>query len=519
LWVRSLEDTDARQLVGTEDAYEPFWSPDGLWLAFSAQDKLKKVAAGGGPVRVVTDSVPEMRGASWNVDDTIIYGTGFSSLYRVSAAGGSPAPITELDVSKQEGSHRWPQFLPDGRHFLFTVRSGVAEHRGVYVGSLTDKVRHFVMRSDANVSFVPPDYLLFLDGDSVLGHHFDLDRLELKGQPITIATKVGRSSNGNGAFSASSNTLVYSASMLHSGRLAWFDRQGTRLEWVGPEGFYSDFRLSPDGKRLAASIVDPIQGVLDIWLTDLARGGTSRFTFGPGPAINAAPAWSPDGERIAFRSNRKGLIEFYQKRVADGGTEELLLSEGAQRAAGLASTTQFPTDWSPDGRSLVLSANVPSDLWLLQPASKRLVNIVAAPFDQAHANFSRDGRLIAYSSNESGKYEVYVQSFPQFDRKWLISTNGGSEPRWSSDGRELYYLSEDQKLMAVAVGSGSSPFGAPRMLFQTSIREPPHLLRTHFVPDHDARRFLVYSQSGDSSPVPMTVVLNWNAGIQPSVRY
>ena len=223
--------------------------------------------------------------------------------------------------------------------------------------------------------------------------------------------------------------------------------------------------------------------------------------------------WSPDGTRIAFRTNQKGLVEFYQKSTAGAGRDEPLMMEEAQRAAGLSSTNSFPSDWSSDGRHIIFSANNPADLFLLPySGNKQPVSIVSSPSDQAHANFSPDVKFIAYSSSESGRYEVYVQTFPVSDRKWPISTNGGYEPRWRADGKEIYYLSEDRNLMAVTVSSGPS-FGIPKALFQTPMREGAHPLRTHYVPTRDGSRFLIHEQGSNPAPVPITVVLNWTAGL------
>jgi serine/threonine-protein kinase len=310
LWLRSLADVTARQLAGTEGAQEPFWSPDGRWIAFFAEGRLKKIPSSGGPVQTIAEPVLDSREGAWGPDDTILFGMGTSGIFRVPAAGGIPTQVTTLDSSRQEGSHRWPRFLPGGRHFLFTVRSGLAEHRGVFVGSLDDQAPRLVFRGDTNAQYAD-DHLLFLDGDTLLGRPFDSERVAL-GEPFTIAAPIGRSSNGNGAFSVSAaGTIAYAAPMMQRGRLTWYSRNGNALGTVGPDGEYdvSDFRLSPDEARLAISIVDAKLAMPDIWLTDLVRGGTARFTFGP--ALNASPVWSPDGTRIAFRTNRKGLVEFY----------------------------------------------------------------------------------------------------------------------------------------------------------------------------------------------------------------
>ena len=240
-------------LPGTENASAPFWSPDSRWIGFVDEiGGLKKIAVSGGTVPSIIGNPPDPRGASWGADDTILFGTGSGGVYRVAAAGGTPKAVTSLDTSKQEGSHRWPQFLPDGQHFLFTARSGLAEQRGLYIGSLDGKTRKLLIRADGNARYAAPGYVLFLNEDTLLGRSFDHERLELTGQPISVATRVGRNSRGDGAFSTSSaGTLAYSGVRLRPGRLTWFDRAGNALGVIGPDGEhdYADFRLSPDETR------------------------------------------------------------------------------------------------------------------------------------------------------------------------------------------------------------------------------------------------------------------------------
>jgi Tol biopolymer transport system component len=284
------------------------------------------------------------------------------------------------------------------------------------------------------------------------------------------------------------------------------DRKGTPLGSAGLDGDYIDFRLSPDEQRLAASLVDPKTNIVEIWLTDLARSSTTRVSSGG--LVTASALWSPDGTRLMFRSNRNGIIEFFEKSAAGGGDDRLVLP-GSQ----MPSLNLIPTDWSPDGRNVIFAAPVPgseNDLWLWPgtPGGK-LANLIASPGNQMHGNFSPASSLVAYTSSETGKFEVYVETIPRSDRRWTVSTHGGYEPRWRADGREIYYLSDDRRLMAVTVGAGPT-FGIPTPLFQTRVPPGVMALRTHYVPSRDGQRFLVNTAS-DAPGSPITVVLNWTA--------
>ena len=518
LWLRYLDDVEARPVPGTEDAQDPFWSPDGRWIGFFAEGDLKKAAVAGGLVQTVARDVLDPRGASWGPDDTILFGTGDGAIARVAAAGGTPRPVTRLDASKDEGSHRWPHFLPDGRRFLFTARSGRADSRGLYVGTLNDETRHQLLRLESNAHYVAAGSLVFLDGDTLLAQPFDSDRLVLSGQPTPLAARIGRSSRGNGAFSTSrTGTIAYAGSTLRTGRLTWFDRNGSALSTVGPnaEHDYVDFRLSRDDTRLVASLVDPKLSLPDIWLFDLARGAASRLTFGP--LLNAGTVWAPQGDRMAFRTNRKGgMIEFYQMSAVESGNGEPLLPNDMARRAGVSYSSLTPTDWSSDGQHLAFTTGQPADIWLLRIADpSKPVRVVASQGDQMHGNFSPDGSAIAYTSNESGRFEVYVQSLRPPARKLPISVNGGYEPRWRADGKELYYLADDQTLMAVAVSSAAAPFGVPRPLFRTQVHQGVSSLRTHYVPNRDGSRFLLHRRTHDVAPASITIVLNGLTALKP----
>jgi Tol biopolymer transport system component/predicted Ser/Thr protein kinase len=513
LWVRSLEQVSARALPGTEDALHPFWSPDNRWIGFFADGKLKKIPAAGGAVQVVTQKITDFRGGTWGPDDTIVFATGSEPLQRVASAGGAAIPLSI--VAPGEGSHRYPQLLPDGRHFLY-ANIGSTDQSGVYAGSLDDQTGKRLLRTATSAIYAPPGYLLFVDGDSLLGQAFDAERLEVSGQPFLIAEHAGRSTAYLSAVSTSrAGTIAYAGTIAQNGRLTWLDRGGNALGSAAPEGEYTDFRLSPNEKSLAASLVDPKAGTVDVWMTDLARGSNTRLTRGG--LINNSPIWSPDGAQLVFRTNRNGFITFYQKSAAGGGNEQSVLAVETERAAQIASNNLMDTDWSPDGRQILFSVPAVAsgnDLWLLPlTGDKKPLKFLASPSDEMHGNFSPDGHLVAYTSNESGRFQVDVQTFPLSDKKWQVSTDGGYEPRWRGDGREIYYLSEDRKLMAVTVGAGPS-FEVPKPLFQTRVPAGVTANRMHYVPSRDGRRFLVNTQTGDPAPNPITVVLNWTAGLK-----
>jgi dipeptidyl aminopeptidase/acylaminoacyl peptidase len=356
-----------------------------------------------------------------------------------------------------------------------------------------------------------------VDGDNLFGQAFDANRLQTNGAPFLVAEHVGRTSAAKSAISASrTGAIAYAGTLSQNGRLTWFDRGGRSLDSTGPEGYYTDLHLSPNEKYLATSLLDYKTGNIDVWITDFARSRNSRITGG-GVSLNASPIWSPDGSKFVFRSNRTAYNQLLQRSAAGGGNEELILSPEMMRAAGVQSGNLTNTDWSPDGQTILFTVHGTAsgtDLWLLPlTADKKPVKYLASPWDEMHGNFSPDGHLVAYTSNETGKFQVYAQTLPLSDKKWQISTNGGYEPRWRADGHEIYYLAEDRKLMAVPVGAGPS-FEVPKALFQTRVSAGVTANRMHYVPSRDGQRFLVNTQIGDASPLPITVVLNWAAGLK-----
>ena len=513
LWVRSLDRLDARQLAGTEGAQNPMWSPDSRWIGFVVDQKLKKVNAAGGTVQEIAQSSADFYGSTFITDDTILFSSGSGQILRVDAAGGATAPVTTIDATRRELMHRNPDALPDGHHFVYFVGGG-QDGNGVYAGALDQKTKKLLVRSNASAVYAPPGYLLRVDGDNLMAQRLDTERLEILGQPLPVAEHVGRSTAFASAVSASrTGTIAYAGLLDQKGRLTWMDRAGHPLgEPVMREGDNADFRLSHDGTRLAVSSVDRDTNALDIWVMDLARGSSSRVASG-GP-VNASPIWSPDDTHLIFRTNRDGVVEFYERSAAGGGNDRRILDSDAARASLIPGNNLVLTDWSPDGEQIMFSVPAPAsgtDLWLLPLTGDRprAARFIASPGHDMHGNFSPKGHLMAYTSNESGKFEVYAETIPRSDRKWSVSTNGGSEPRWRGDGRELYYLSEDRTLMAVAVGDGPT-FGVPKPLFQTRVAAGVTANRTHYVPSSDGQRFLV-NVASDAVTSPITVVLNWTS--------
>jgi serine/threonine protein kinase/Tol biopolymer transport system component len=513
LWLRSMDQVGARQLAGTEDAQGPMWSPDSRWIGFFADGKLKKVPAAGGAVQVITQISTDFRGGTWGPEDRILFGSARDPIQSVSAVGGKPTPVTAFDESHIEGTHRNPQFLPDGQHFLYSIFGINQDQNGVYVGSLDGRTKKRLLPVNSTAVYAPPGYLLFVDGDTLLGQAFDAQRLEVEGQPYLVAEHVGRNSAYMSGVSAShAGTIAYAGTISQIGRLTWMSREGVpQASTDTPEGDYTDFRLSPDEGRLAASLINRKNGAIEIWLTDLARNST--FPVASGGVLTASALWSPDGARLAFRTNRKGNVEFYTKSAAGGGIDRPILAQQAFRQIALS--TLVPSDWSTDGK-IIFSAPSPAsgyDLWLLPlTEDPKPAKFVDSSRDQMHGNFSPDGHLVAYTSNESDKYEVVVETVPRSERKWSVSTNGGYEPRWRADGHEIYYLSDDRKLMAVSVGPGPT-FGVPRPLFQTHVPTGVTLMRTHYVPSRDGQRFLV-NIAADAVAQSITVVANWTATLK-----
>ncbi len=515
LWTRPLDSLAAQPLPGTEEGANPFWSPDGRFIGFfGAGSKLKKIELTGGPAQTLAD-VLGGGGGTWNRDGVIVFARSFTEgLYRVPAMGGSSVPVTTLDESRKETAHLWPYFLPDGRHFLYLARSAQKENTGIYVGALDSKDRKLLINAESGGAYAPPGFLLFLRERTLMAQGFDANKLQLTGEAFPIAEQVGFNAlNGRGFFSVSeTGVLTFLSSSTLSTQLAWFDRSGKQLALIGAPAADTGLHLSSDEKRLAVSRLDSQAGSADIWLIDLARNNPSRFTFDP--ANESSPVWSPDDSRIVFASNRGGVVSIYQRLSNGAGNDELLLRFAEPIG---------PHDWSPDGKFIlfgVLSPKTNVDLWLLPLfGDQKPTPFIQTEFAEVQGEFSPDGRWLAYASNESGAYQVYVQSFPTSGGKWQVSTGGGAQPQWRRDGKELFYLAPDRKLMAVEVNGTGPTFvaGVPRPLFDvhvSTIFPGAAGAGPYYVVTGDGQRFLVNTIVGDSTPVPLTIVLNWTAGLK-----
>jgi serine/threonine protein kinase len=512
LWIRSLDSLAARELVG--GGVQPFWSPDSRFIAFDANGKLKKIDVGGALPQTLADA--QSQTGAWSRDGVILFKHANSSgLYRVSAAGGPATAATIPDPSLGETAHNWPQYLPDGRHFLYLANSTKPEHDDVvYAASLDSSERVRLFRSDSHVSYAPPGFLIYMLGNTLLAQPFDASRLRVAGEPIPIADHVERNPGSRrGAFSVSHNGVLAYRSIGDT-ELVWFDRTGSRLEKTGPSSGYGNPALSPDDRQLAVARVDPETGTTDIWLFDLARAVASRFTSDP--SSDDMPLWSADGRQILFRSARDGKVVFYQKASNGTGPEEMVFT-------GIGPSTT-PLAWSPDGRVLVYANDARADngrsgdLWLMPLAVRKPFPYLQTPFKEMQANISPDSRWMAYVSNESGSNEVYVRPFPSGEGKWQISNDGGSEPTWRADGKELFYLAANQDLMAVSIKRGVTfGAGAPIRLFGTAMSTGlinTTYTRNQYAVTSDGQRFLINQTPTAGPRLPITVVVNWTAALK-----
>lgn len=517
LWVQSLDSLTPQPLV--DGAESPFWSPDSQWVGFfvPGEGHLKKVAVSGGPARVICAAaiidVP-----TWHRNGTILFAQTDVGIFRVPADGGSPTQVTRLDMARREINHLWPTWLPDGRHFIYTATSvdanGIRAPRTAYVRSTDADDAVLLMRAESRVTFSPPGYLLYLDQGTLLAQRFDADGRTIAGDPIKVAADLAYyRSTGNGGFAVSDGgILAYYGGTLASD-LVLLDRTGRRTAtgWV-QQPFSSGIRISPDGQQVVADLTDPRVGTSDIWSFDLSRRVGSRFTAEV--TDESSPIWSPDGRRVVFSSDRAGANDLYVKTTDGRKDPELVFARNGPQVA---------TDWSPDSKWLVVEDNsrdTGRDLWVVPlDGTDQARPIARTRFQEWGGRLSPDGRWMAFVTDESGSSEVYVVPFTGAGDKKRISTTGGISPRWSRDGKELFYVSPDTgSLMAVAVTLIPTFTAAlPVRLFDlqsASTARRPREVGYDVTPD--GRAFVFSTPPEQPQPGGIAVVLNWQRELSGS---
>jgi Tol biopolymer transport system component len=403
----------------------------------------------------------------------------------------------------------WPHFLPDGRHFLYFEFGGEHREGHLMVGSLdaNEKPVQVLQAVDSLAQYAPPGYVVYVKDGTLVAQRFDASALKIGGEPVPIAEQMGATSNGLADFSVSDDgVLVYRGGASSSDRLVWLDRTGKELSEIDKPSSYGTTALSPDGTRLAIAMNDSRSDKSDIWVRDLARGVTSRLTFDP--AEDANPVWSPDGSSIVFSSDRKGPPSLFEKNASGTGAEKEIWSCG---------DTLVPSDWSRDGRFLLvnrLTTKTGWDLWVVPLDGKsQPFAFIETPFSDLLPAFSPDGHYVAYMSNETSRYEIYVQQFPGPGGKWQVSANGGVEPHWSADGKTIYYRAPGAKVMAASVQTGGTfTADVPRPLFEATTQ--PGQRRNSYLVTRDGQKFLVLSPLGKEKVAPLTVVLHWPAALK-----
>jgi Tol biopolymer transport system component/predicted Ser/Thr protein kinase len=506
LWVRELASDRARVLVNTNEARSPFWSPDSTWIGFFSGGKLKKIAASGG-IPLVLASAANDRGGTWNRNGVIVFqpeSTG--PLQQISASGGQPKTVTAPATG--ETSHRWPRFLPDGRHFFYSTGFAESERRAIYVGSLDSKATVRLVDSESSGDYVIVDgrgYLLFVRDGALMAQPFDAKHLQINGAPRTVVRAVGMAGGWEGRFTVSGAGVLLSQSATPTlMELVWYDRSGTRLGVIGSPARYGNPELSPDGRQVALVREDRATQTAAIWLHDSATATTTRFTLS---TVSFNPVWSPDGTHIVFQSFRNGVADLYEQVARGPGDAKLLVS---------TSSNKRPTSWSPDSHWILFQEFNPKsqlDLWLLPyDGDRKPVPFLRTDADEGWGRFSPDGKWVAYHSNQTGRYEIYVRPFApvhsESTGKLQVSPEGGMYPQWRADGRELFYLGSDRTLMAVDVTEGTTfEFGTPHSLFPA-----PALLE--FTVGRDGQRFLVNNRIEDPASTRASVILNYQALFQ-----
>jgi len=511
LYLRAMDSLEARPISGTEGAVNPFFSPDGQWVGFFAGGKLKKVSVSGGAA-LVLGGAANLQGASWGSHGMIAFAPqNVSVLQQVPDAGGTPQPLTRIE--KGEASHRWPEFLPGGKAVLFAASATTANwtNAQVAVQSVGTGERRNLIQVGTQPRYAPSRHLIYAQGGSLMAVPFDPQRLAITGTAVPVVEGALQSPVSGAAqysFSAT-GSLVYVSGGVQSAqsRLLWVSRNGAEQPLAAPVHAYLGPRLSPDGRRVAVGIAEQES---QVWLYDLSRETLTRLTFEGN--VNGYTTWTPDGKRIAFQSNKEGQSNiFWQLADGSGGLERLTTSD----------YNQTPHSWSPDGQLLAFHEINPStqrDIWVLRMGDRsagseqvrKAQPFLRTPFNEGAARFSPNGRWLAYVSDESGRLEIYVQPYPGPGEKWPISTEGGTEPVWNPNGREVFYRSGG-KMMAVDIATQPGfAAGKPRTLFEGQY-VPTQGTFPNYDVSTDGQRFLMLkpSEQVQAAPTQINVVLNW----------
>jgi Tol biopolymer transport system component len=510
LYVRPLAALDARPLPGTEDGAFPFWSPDSRQIGFFSHGKLQKVSVAGGAPFMLCDA-PAGRGGTWNRDNVIVFTPSTQgALQRVSAAGGIPAPASTLDTSYGESNHRFPQFLPDGRHFIYAGVVGpccpAPKPARIKVGMLDSPETKVVLQVES-AGLYTLGHLLFNRDGTLMAQAFDMTTRALSGEPTPIAEHIGTEGSRYVTASASdTGLLVYGRGPSLTSKLTWVDRTGRVLGTIGDTRTYSSITISPDEQHVAAAFLTGSPVNRHIWLFDSANGTERRFTFDPGD--DNSPVWSPDGSRVVFAGIRDGAIALREKRV-DGATNETTIAVGSARGQ------VTPTSWSRDGSHLLFSVygvGGSTDIWVLSLRDGKATPLVETPAQESNAVFSPDGRWFAYQSTETVEPEVFVQPFPPTGGKFQVSQNGGLEPQWRADGKELFFFSLDSRMMAASIDTTRQfSSGVPVPLFFAETRAAVGGIGPQFAVTRDGQRFLIIAIAQHVREIPLTAIVNWPA--------
>jgi len=514
IWIRPFDSMDARPVAGVEQASYPFWSPDSKWLGFFAGGKLQKIALAGGAPQMLADA-PNGRGGTWSAEGVILFAPDvFGPLSQVPATGGKSVPASALDPKRHQATHRFPVFLPDGRHFVYLGgASGLHGGRstdGIFAGTLGETTATFLTPSSSQAEYAD-GYLVCMQGSALLAIPFAASTRRILGDPVTLANPVQRDwGRYAGAFSVSGNGLLtyFAGDSGGSTQLAWFDRSGKRVETFGKPALYSEPSISPDGKKIAIGVQNSLDLTFQIFLFGAPGAPPAAFTFGP--SSNGFPVWSGDGTEILFSSNRTHDGDLYRKAIS-GRESERLVAESREG---------YPTDWSRDGRYAVFgrfpggTSTVRTELWIAPTAPG------TAPYRLDYqgikdpvARFSPDGRWLAYNSYESGISRIYVASFPEAGGKWQISPSGGYEPRWRRDGRALFFIDEGSQMVEAEISTSPTfEVGSIKPLFRLGASAQTDEWQYDVAPDGNRFLFVVPTDAGRANS-SMTLVTNWTSGI------